>query len=402
MSTFARRISSAPDLAALDGLTSIERTLRQPLIVGLFLPHQQGAWSPSKAPRGTDWTFDYNAECAIQAEEMGFDLVFALAQWLGKGGYGGDIKFRENALDPFIASAGLAPLTKNVLLISTVHVLYGWHPLHIAKYGAVIDHIARGRWGLNVVTGYKDKEPRMFGLPRIERDERYARATEFTELLKQLWTSAEELDFEGQWWRTEKAFVAPKPVNGLPVLVNAASSGAGLDYATSHSDLIFATAPTGADAEQACRSLKDHIAGIKERARAKGRDIRVLINPHVICRPTDTEAWEWRDQILAERDAEAVGNFVADFMGGNQASWKGHSAENWAIGGNVHLVGSPERIVDWMIRLKAAGVDGVQINFFDFLPDLAYFREAVWPLMHEAGLRAPAPSQDVEALGRTS
>lgn len=400
MSTFARRISSAPDLAALDELTSIERALRQPLIVGLFLPHQQGAWSPSKAPRGTDWSFDYNAECAIQAEEMGFDLVFALAQWLGKGGYGGDIKFRENALDPFIASAGLAPLTKNVLLISTVHVLYGWHPLHIAKYGAVIDHIARGRWGLNVVTGYKDKEPRMFGLPSIERDERYARATEFTELLKQLWTSAEELDFEGRWWRTEKAFVAPKPVNGLPVLVSAASSGAGLDYATSHSDLIFATAPTGADAEQACRSLKDHIAGIKARARAKGRDIRVMINPHVICRPTDTEAWEWRDQILAERDAEAVGNFVADFMGGNQASWKGHSAENWAIGGNVHLVGSPERIVDWMIRLKAAGVDGVQINFFDFLPDLAYFREAVWPLMHEAGLRAPEPGPGGEAVNR--
>ena len=118
MEKFFPRISSAPNLSELDGLTSIERTKRQPLIVGLFLPHQQGAWSPSKAPRSTDWNFMYNAECAIRAEEMGFDLVFALAQWLGKGGYGGDIKFRENTLDPFIASAGLAPLTKNVLLIS--------------------------------------------------------------------------------------------------------------------------------------------------------------------------------------------------------------------------------------------------------------------------------------------
>jgi FMNH2-dependent dimethyl sulfone monooxygenase len=383
------RISTAPNLAAIDGLTSFERALRQPLMVGLFLPHQQGAWSPSKAPRGTDWSFAYNAECAIQAEEMGFDLVFGLAQWLGKGGYGGDIKFRENSLDPLIATAGLAPLTHNILLISTVHILYGWHPLHIAKYGAVIDHIARGRWGINVVTGYKDKEPRMFGLPKIERDERYARAAEFTELLKKLWTSDEDLDFEGQWWSTEKAFVAPKPVNGLPVLVNAASSGAGLDYATSHSDLIFSTSPTGADPEKACESLPNHIARIKKSALAKGRDIRVMINPHVICRPTDKEAWEWRDRILSEQDEQAVGNFVADFMGGDQSSWKGHSPENWAIGGNVHLVGSPERIVEWMVRLKAAGVDGVQINFYDFLPDLAYFREAVWPLMHAAGLRAP-------------
>ena len=121
------------------GWTPFERAGRQPLMLGLFLPHQQGAWSPSKAPRKTSWSFDYNAKCAIKADKLGFDLVFALAQWMGKGGYGGDINFRENAIDPFIASAGLAPLTKNVLLIATVHILYGWHPLHLAKYGAVVE-----------------------------------------------------------------------------------------------------------------------------------------------------------------------------------------------------------------------------------------------------------------------
>jgi len=395
VSSPAPRISTAPNLAERDGLTSFERAVRQPLMVGLFLPHQQGAWSPSKAPRGTDWSFAYNAECAVQADEMGFDLVFALAQWLGESGYGGEIRFRENTLDPFIASAGLAPLTRNVMLISTVHVLYGWHPLHIAKHGAVIDHMSGGRWGINVVTGYKDKEPRMFGLEKIERDERYARAAEFTELMKLLWTSDENLDFDGEWWRTEQAFVAPKPVNGLPVMVNAASSGAGLDYATTHSDLIFATSPAGADPEKACESLPGHIAGIKARAAEKGREIKVMLNPHVICRPTDAEAWAWRDRILAERDVVATENFVADFMGGDQSSWKGHSLENWAVGGNVHLVGSPETIVGWFQRLKDAGVDGVQINFFDFLPDLKYFREAVWPLMHEAGLRnAPARGRE--------
>ena len=384
------RISTAPDLSAIDGSTAIERAKRQPLMVGLFLPHQQGAWSPSKAPRETDWSFAYNAECAVQAEEMGFDLVFALAQWLGKDGYGGEIKFRENTLDPFIASAGLAPLTRNILLISTVHILYGWHPLHIAKYGAVIDHMSGGRWGINVVTGYKDKEPRMFGLPKVERDERYRRAAEFTKLMKQLWTSEENLDFDGDWWRTEQAFVAPKPPNGLPVLVNAASSGAGLDYATSHSDLIFTTSPAGAEPEAACNALPVHVARIKAMAQEKGRDIRVLINPHVICRPTDKEAQDWRDHILRSGDQEGVDSFAADFIGGDQASGQGHSKDNWTIGGNVHLTGSPETVVDWMIRLQDAGIDGVQINFYDFLPDLAYFREAVWPLMHEAGLRAPA------------
>ena len=74
-------------------------------------------------------------------------------------------------------------------------------------------------------------------------------------------------------------------------------------------------------------------------------------------------------------------------MGGDQSSWKGHSKSNWAVGGNVHLVGTPEQIVNWFIKLKKAGCDGMQINFFDFLPDLDFFGKRVMPLLHQAGLQ---------------
>jgi FMNH2-dependent dimethyl sulfone monooxygenase len=386
------RLSSAPILQHLDGLTSFERAVRQPLMLGLFLPHQQGAWTPSKAPRGTLWTFDYNAELAVRADELGFDLVFALATWLGKGGYGGEIRFREHSIDPFITSAALAPLTHNVLLISTVHVLYGWHPLHLAKYGAVIDHMSGGRWGINVVTGYRQRETRMFGFEQFPHDQRYAMADEFTTLMKRLWTEDDNLTFAGRWYKTEGAFVAPKPVNGLPVLVSAASSAAGIDYATSHSHIIFATSPTGADPARACAALPQRIAYIKSQAQQKGRDIKVLVNPHIICRPTEREAWAWYQRIRDERDETALTHFFNEFMDGDQASWRQHSALDWAVGGNLHLVGTPEQIVEWLRRLRQAGVDGVQINFFDFVPDLEYFAAAVLPLMVQAGLRHPRPA----------
>ena len=90
-------ISTAPDLGSVDGLTSFERATRQPMMLGLFLPHQEGAWTPSTTPRKTSWQFEYNAGPAVRADEAGFDLVFALATWLGKGGYGGTIKFREHS-----------------------------------------------------------------------------------------------------------------------------------------------------------------------------------------------------------------------------------------------------------------------------------------------------------------
>lgn len=376
--------------AALAPSSPLMGAMENKLILGLFLPLQEGAWSPSSAPRETSWTYEYNARCAIEAERYGFDLAFGLGQWLGKGGYGGATNFREHELDPMISSAALAAQTERLLLISTVHVLYGWHPVHLAKFGACIDHISRGRWGLNVVTGYKPSEYRMFGLEPIEHDLRYSMAAEFTQMLQVLWASDENVTMQGTHWSMQDAHVLPKPVHGRPVLVNAASSPAGLEYSAQHSDLIFITSPGGADPHRAVEMLPAHNRKIKELARARGREVRTVINPHVICRETEREAWAAYHRILEHEDMVAADNFVAAFTGGDNTSWRGHSREQWVVGGNVHLVGTPEQIVEWFGRLHDAGCDGVQVNFFDYLPDLQLFGEQVVPLMVEAGLRKGA------------
>jgi FMNH2-dependent dimethyl sulfone monooxygenase len=88
-----------------------------------------------------------------------------------------------------------------------------------------------------VVTGYKTSEYEMFGITPIAHDLRYEMADEFSVLLRRLWTEDENLTVKGRWWPMKDAFVAPKPVNGTVIMVNAASSGAGLDYAAKHSDL---------------------------------------------------------------------------------------------------------------------------------------------------------------------
>ncbi|SDT02199.1 LLM class flavin-dependent oxidoreductase [Bradyrhizobium canariense] len=369
-------------------ISPLERLPQHKLLVGLFLPMQEGAWSPSRAPRSTSWTFDYIARCTIRAEELGFDLAFGLAQWLSKGGYGGEMRFREHEIDPIIANTALAAITKSIVLINTVHILYAWHPLHLAKFGAAIDHISGGRWGVNVVTGYKPSEYRMFGLAPIEHDLRYEMADEFTTIMKRLWADDEDLTFDGRYWKTERAFLAPKPGPRRPFLVNAASSGAGLDYAAKHSDIIFITSPSGADPFKACESLPSHNAKIKSLANGYGRKVKTIINPHVICRPTEKEAKAAYQEILENEDTVAADNFVKTFVSGDTASWRGHSRAQWVIGGNVHLVGTPEQIVDWFIKLQAAGCDGVQVNFFDYLPDLEFFGKEVFPLMKQAGLRS--------------
>jgi len=343
----------------------------------------------STLPRTTDWSFDYNARLTRKAEDLGFDLVFGLAQWLGKDGHGGAMRYRRESLDSFIAIGSLAAITHRILLISTLHILYGnLHPLHLAKFGATLDHISGGRWGLNMVTGHSVDEAEMFGREgHFEHDLRYEMAGEFVDLMEQLWSLDDNLTFDGKWYRARNAFVSPKPRFGRPVLVNATSSPAGIDYAAQHSDLIFITSSAGAQIDAALEVLPAHSAQVRERAAAHGRQVRTLINPTIVCRPTEREAQAYHDAILSKADFGAVDGFTG--RRSDAKAWKGHQREQRVLGGNIQIIGSPERVVDDLLRLKAAGIDGVQLTFFDFEPDLAYFGEAVLPLMEEAGLRLP-------------
>ena len=81
MTSYSPRTTAAPNEFPDSPLSQI---VRQPLILGLFLPVQSGGWSASLLPRTTDWSFGYNAALTRRAEELGFDLVFGLAQWTHK------------------------------------------------------------------------------------------------------------------------------------------------------------------------------------------------------------------------------------------------------------------------------------------------------------------------------
>lgn len=391
---YSKRPQYVPLPDEAPGLSPLDRVRQQPFNLGLFLPIQNGGWSISTLPRTTDWRFDYNARLTLHAEALGFDLVFGLAQWMPKGGYGGQMNYREISLDSFIATAALAPITHRILLISTIHVLYGpWHPLHLAKIGATLDHISGGRWGVNVVTGHIADEARMFGQVREEHDARYGRATEFVEILDRLWRTDGNVTVEGQHWTLHDAFVSPRPLYGRPILINATGSRAGFEFGARHSDFVFIPSPAGVDLELTLEGLPAFTADLRAAAQAQGRAVRSIINPTIVSAATDALAQARYERLLASEDTEAVASFNARFniqTGASDArAWSSHRNRPGAraVGGNLHMVGSPQRIVDDMLRLRAAGCDGVQLTFFDFEPDLEHFGSNILPLMREAGLR---------------
>lgn len=363
----------------------LSQAQRQPLLLGVFLDLQDRHLS--NHPTTNSWTFDYNLSIVQKAEASGFEIAFSRMQWLPKGGYDG-----EASLDSFIALGAMAAATSRILLISTIHVLYGpLHPLHIAKYGATLDHISKGRWGVNIVTGHRAIEHQMFGWNRIEHDKRYEMAGELVDVVNSLWGETENLTYKGKVspWKLENAWITPKPLFGRPVLVNATGSPAGVDFAVKYSDLVFVTSPGGADIGSALETLPGHIRNIKDAAKKAGREIKVLINPVVVSRDTPEETGEYLQGIVDGMGGDTEPKRFKGYDSDAHA-WRGQNGprkQGYKLGGNVEVIGSPKEVVEQFVELHRTGIDGLQLGFYDWEVDFDHFLDKILPLLKEAGLR---------------
>jgi len=173
------------------------------------------------------------------------------------------------------------------------------------------------------------------------------------------------------------------------VLVNATGSDAGIDFAARYSDLVFVTSPGDSSIGSALATLPAHTAQIRDAAARRGRTIRTLINPVIVSRDTEAETLAYADAIVAGKLAGGLAggrNYDSDAH-----AWRGRKDgtrdTGRGLGGNIEIVGTPEQVVEQLIALKAAGIDGIQLGFFDFREDLKHFGEAILPLLKSAGLR---------------
>jgi alkanesulfonate monooxygenase SsuD/methylene tetrahydromethanopterin reductase-like flavin-dependent oxidoreductase (luciferase family) len=72
-------------------------------------------------------------------------------------------------LEPLQLLAAMARATKNIGLSATMSTAF-YHPFHIARSFATLDHISGGRAAWNVVTSASDREAQNFGaLPSANR-----------------------------------------------------------------------------------------------------------------------------------------------------------------------------------------------------------------------------------------
>jgi alkanesulfonate monooxygenase SsuD/methylene tetrahydromethanopterin reductase-like flavin-dependent oxidoreductase (luciferase family) len=265
------------------------------------------------------------------------------------------------------------------------------HPLFAAKQGATIDHITDGRFALNVVCGWVKPELEMFGAPIMEHEVRYEYAAEWLEIVKMLWTREDEFDFEGKYFKINKGFSMPKPLQRpTPPIMNAGGSGTGQRFAAKYADMAFILVQ-----QHDPEGTKRQIDAYRDLARREfGREIQIWCSAYVVHGDTQKEAEDYLRYYVVDRgDDVAVANLTNIMMANAQTlpdelmeQFKFHFKAGW---GGFPLVGTADRIASELESLSSLGLDGVVLSWVDYRYGLDTWRRDVMPRLEQAGLRRP-------------
>jgi FMNH2-dependent dimethyl sulfone monooxygenase len=171
---------------------------------GYWLP-VFGGWLRNVQDERMQASWDYVKRLAQRSEDIGYDITLVAELLLN------DIKGIEApSLDAWSTAAALAAVTQRLELM--VAVRPSFHPPAIlAKQAANIDRISNGRLALNVVSAWWKDEARRYGAAFDEHDDRYARTSEWLDVIDGAWRRP-TLDYSGQSYRAEDLVLEPKPV----------------------------------------------------------------------------------------------------------------------------------------------------------------------------------------------
>ena len=348
---------------------------------------------------------------------------------LGRGG-------QLNLLDPLMVLPYIADATTRLGLGITLSTSF-YHPFHIARMLASLDHLSGGRVAWNVVTSASDMEAQNFGMQTIpDRNTRYDRAEESVEACLALWdgweadalvldkasgafadpTKVRYANYQGQHVRTRGPLPTPRCPQGHPVIMQAGSSPRGRAFAARFAEVIFTFQHQKADM-QAFR------ADMRARMQAVGRDPAecvILPSLDVILGDTQTMAEERRDYLDRLVDPElalaitschigidlsgfpldqplevlareqTVGGSLDILMQGTRAEGLTLRQAAQRYGTSVmapQLVGTAESVADQMQDLfESGGCDGFILTPTTFPGMFEQFARSVIPALQRRGI----------------
>jgi FMN-dependent oxidoreductase (nitrilotriacetate monooxygenase family) len=289
----------------------------KPFHLAWFMNFVADEWNGTWGSGGADWSGEFYVEMGRALERACFDYMIIEDKLMVSDAYGGtmeaDLKHGVNPKhDPVPLAVLIAEATSRLGVVPTMSTSF-YPPFLLARLCATIDHIAKGRFGWNIVTSGEDRSAQNFGMDKLyEHDERYEMANEYLDVVCQLWDSWEpdavvrdrergvyadhtkvhKIDFEGKYYRSRGPLNTVRSPQGRPVLCQAGASPKGRAFAAKYADTIIASAAGVAD----MKAYRDDIRSRMEAIGRKPDDCKVLFIVSPILGDTEAEAYDKRQR----------------------------------------------------------------------------------------------------------
>jgi pyrimidine oxygenase len=324
-------------------------------------------------------SFELNREIVLKAERYGLDFALSMIKLHG---FGGTTEFWDHGLESFTLMAGLAAVTRRIRLYASVAVLT-IPPAIVARMASTIADISRGRFGVNIVSGWHKIEYSQMGLwPGDDHfGKRYDYSTEFVRVMQELWTSGHS-DFRGEYFQMDACKLSPRPADRIK-RVAAGQSDRGMEFAAQYCDFNFAL---GEGVNEPTRAAAVP-ARMLAHAQKTGRNVGSYMLYMIIADETDDAAmrkWElYNDGADLDALAHLLGKAAEDTAPSDTSMATAIRRSSLPINFNMGtLVGSYGRVARMLDEVaEMPGVKGIMLTFDDFLLGMDAFGVRIQPLM---------------------
>jgi alkanesulfonate monooxygenase len=266
---------------------------------GGFAPHKAGNIGPRPDPGDPSGAVDYMTEVVRASESAGF--------------VGGLLPSFPETDDPWAAAAQLAGSSETYRFMIAFQPGF-LHPVQAARMSATLQLATGGRVVYNIISGGGGPQQLWWG-DRVAHDDRYARTSEFLDVLKGLWHN-ESFDFSGRFFQVAggslPAALRDQP---FPEIFFSGSSPAAIDAAGRHADYYLSwLEPFG--------PLAEKFAAVRAHARANGlRPPKFAVRVDVLARETEEEAWDEIRRGWERRDGRRAEEAADRKQAGESVGW---------------------------------------------------------------------------------
>ena len=222
-----------------------------------------------------NYNFDYDGRDASQiidslknlvtkAENLGFDSFWVMDHFHQISPVG---KQEDPMLEGWTTISVLAGITSKIKLGTLVTGIIYRHPSVLAKMGATLDVLSKGRLFMGIGAAWNQEESLAYGIPFFPNKERLLRLEEAIQIIRKMWTEEEPAaTFNGKYYQIKNAYCNPKPIQkpSPPIMVGGSGERHTLKIVAKYADAcnLFGSAET----------VKRKLSVLKEHCKSVGRD----------------------------------------------------------------------------------------------------------------------------------